>query len=92
MLLSNIYAPNKFSEQCNFFKTISEELNGLFTLSDFSVIAGADFNAIFDQDLDRSCGLKKMKDLVKVLEDICLEHDLIDTWRVRHPKEKCQKH
>ena len=63
----------------------------MFTLSDFSVIAGADFNAIFDQDLDRSCGLKKMKDLVKVLEDICLEHDLIDTWRVRHPKEKCQK-
>ena len=32
-----------------FFKTISEELNGLFTLSDFSVIAGRDFNVIFEQ-------------------------------------------
>ena len=37
-LLLNIYAPNKCSEQCDFFKTISEELNGSFTLLDFSVI------------------------------------------------------
>ena len=31
-LLLNIYAPNKCSEQCDFFKTISEELNSSFTL------------------------------------------------------------
>ena len=43
---------------------------------------------IFDQDLDGSGSLKKMKDSVKVLEDICLEYDLLDIWRVRHPKEK----
>ena len=78
----------KCSEQCDFFKTISEELNSSFTLSGFSVIIGGDFNVIFDQDLDRSGGLKKTKDSVKVLEDICLEHDLLDIWRVRHPKEK----
>ena len=45
-LLLNIYAPNKCSEQCDFFKTISEELNSSFTLSDFSVIIGGDFNVI----------------------------------------------
>ena len=83
-----IYAPNKCSEQCDFFKTISEELKRSFTLSDFSVIIGGDFNVIFDQELDGSGGLKKTKDSVKVLEDICLEHDLLDIWRVRHPKEK----
>lgn len=82
-LLLNIYAPNKCSEQCDFFKTISEELNSSFTLSDFSVIIGGDFNVIFDQELDGSGGLKKVKDSVKVLEDICLEHDLLDIWRVR---------
>ena len=88
-LLLNIYAPNKCSEQCDFFKTISEQLNSTFTLSDFSVIIGGDFNVIFDQKLDGSGGLKKTKDSVKVLEDICLEHDLLlDIWRVRHPKEK----
>ena len=43
---------------------------------------------IFDQDLDGSGGIKKTKELVKILEDICLEQDLIDIWRVRNPTEK----
>ena len=50
---------------------------------------------IFDQELDGSGGLKKTKDSVKVLEEICWEHDLLYIWRIRHPKEKrftwCQK-
>ena len=30
--------------------------------------------------------IKKVKDSVrKVLEDICLEQDLLDIWRVRNP-------
>ena len=57
-------------------------------ISDVSVIIGGDFKVIFDQELDRSGGLKKTKDSVKVLEDICLEHDLLDIWHVGHPKEK----
>ena len=87
-LLLNIYAPNKSAEQCDFFKTIFEELKSSFTLSDFSVVVGGDFNVMFDQDLDRSGGIKRTKDSVKILEDICLEHDFIDIWRVRHPTEK----
>ena len=87
-LLLNIYAPNKCSEQCDFFKTISEVLKCSFTILDYSVIVGGDFNVIFDQELDGSGGLKKTKDSVKGLEDICLKHDLLDIWRVRHPKEK----
>ena len=86
-LLLNIYAPNKFFEQCDFFKTISEVLKSLFTISDYPVIIDGDFNVIFDQELDGSGGLKKTKDSVEVL-DICLGHDLLDIWRVRHPKEK----
>ena len=87
-LLLNIYAPNKCSGQCDFFKTISEELISSFTLSDFSVIIGGDFHVILIKKIDGSGGLKKAKDSVKVLEDICLEHDLLDIWRVRHHKEK----
>ena len=71
-LLLNIYAPNKCSEQCDFFKTISDELNSSFTISDFSVIVGGDFNMILDQELGGSSGLKKTKDSVKVLEEMCL--------------------
>ena len=83
-LLLNIYAPNKCAEQCEFFKSISNELNA-FMVSEYSVVLGGDFNVVFDQDLDGSGGIKKVKDSVKVLEDICLEQDLLDIWRVRNP-------
>ena len=43
---------------------------------------------IFDYDLDGSGGIKKTKESVKILEDICFEQDLIDIWRVRNPTEK----
>ena len=43
---------------------------------------------IFDHDLDRSGGIKKTKEPVKILEDICLEQDLLDIWCVRNPTEK----
>ena len=86
--LLNIYAPNKCAEQCDFFNKISEELKSSLTLADSSCVIGGDFNVIFDQDLDGSGGIKKTKESVKILEDICLEQDLIDIWRVRNPTEK----
>ena len=43
---------------------------------------------IFDQELDSSGGLKKTEDSVKVLEDICFDHDLLYIWHIRHPKDK----
>ena len=67
-----------------FFKSVSDELQP-FTNSEYSIVLGGDFNVIFYQDLDGSGGIKKVKDSVKVLEDICLEQDLVDIWRVRNP-------
>ena len=87
-VLLNIYAPNTSTEQCEFFKKIAEELKSSVTLSDSSLVVGGDFNVIFDQDLNGSGGVKKTKNSVKILEDICLEQDLIDIWRVRNPTEK----
>ena len=43
---------------------------------------------IFYYDLDGSGDIKKTKESVKILENICLEQDLIDIWRVRNPTEK----
>ena len=65
-LLLNIYAPNKCSEQCDFFKTISEELNSSFTLSDFSMITGGDSNVIFDQELNGSGGLNGKRKILSI--------------------------
>ena len=45
---------------------------------DCSIVVVGDFNVTFDPDLDGSGGIKKKKDSVKNLEDICLEQDLVD--------------
>ena len=83
-LLLNIYAPNKCAEQCDFFKTVAEELKTNVS-SECSIVVGGDFNVIFYPYLDDSGGVRKKKDSVKYLEDICLEQDLVDIWRIRNP-------
>ena len=85
-LFINIYAPNKCAEQCEFFKTIAEEIKSC-ALADYSIVVGGDFNVIFDQDIDGSGGVKKKKDSVKYLEDICLDQDLVDIWRITNPTD-----
>ena len=85
-LFINIYAPNKCAEQREFFKTIAEEIKSC-VLADYSIVVGGDFNVIFDQDIDGSGGVKKKKDSVKYLEDICLDQDLVDIWRIRNPTD-----
>ncbi len=65
-LLLNVYAPNKSAEQCAFFKDISSVL-GTFTLSQYSVVVGGDFNVTFNPNLDGSGGIKRVKDSVKFL-------------------------
>ena len=87
-MLLNIYAANTSTKQCEFFKKTAVELKRSVTLSDSSLVVGGDFNVIFDQDLDGSRGVKKTKTSVKILDDICLEQDLIDLWRLRNPTEK----
>ena len=77
-VLLNIYAPNKCAEQCVFFSKLSEELKDLVTDADKSVVVGGDFNVILDQDLDGRGGNKKRKDSVQYVEDMIIEHDLVD--------------
>ena len=48
---------------------------------------GGDFNVILDQDLDGRGGNKKRKDSVRYVEDIIIEHDLVEIWRIRNPTD-----
>ena len=38
-----------------------------------------------DKNLDCAGGSPKEKESVKLLNDICLNYDLIDIWRTRNP-------
>ena len=84
----NIYAPNKTSEQCTFFQEIQTELNNLNIEADCDIIIGGDFNVILDPEFDGLGGKPKLRDSVKIIEQIRLSFDLTDIWRVRNPNAR----
>ena len=51
-------------------------------------LLGGDFNGTIDSSLDCLGGSPAKKESVKILEETCLDLDLIDIWRVRNPKVK----
>ena len=70
-----------------FFSKLTEDLKDFVTDADRSIIVGGDFNVILDQDLDGRGGIKKRKDSVRYVEDMIIEHDLVDIWRIRNPTD-----
>lgn len=84
-LLMNIYAPNKISEQISFFRNVLKLIGERDNKENFKIILGGDFNLTLDKNLDCSGGNPVYKNSIKILEDIMLEHDLIDIWRIRNP-------
>ena len=88
-LLVNIYAPNTTTNQSLFFQTLSELIyDEGYNESDYKIILGGDLNVTMDPDLDCSGGNAVLKDSVKCVEDIMLNYDLVDIWRIRNPNSK----
>ena len=88
-LLVNVYAPNTTTKQSLFFQTLSELIyDERYNESDYKTILGGDLNVTMDPDLDCSGGNPVSKDSVKCVEDIMLNYDLVDIWRIRNPNSK----
>ena len=85
---ANIYAPNKVRDQCTYFKELQDSLDGIISSPDQKVVIGGDFNVTFDSSLDCLGGSPTQKESVKVLEEICLDMDLVDIWRIRNPDKR----
>ena len=71
------------------FSKLSEELKDFATdvRCQKSVVIGGDFNVILDPDLDGRGRNKKRKDSVRYVEDMIIEHDLVDIWHIRNPTD-----
>ena len=52
------------------------------------VVLGGDFNIHLDADLDNSGGQIETKSTVKNIQDIMLECNLIDIWRLRNSDKR----
>ena len=87
-VLAYIYAPNKVHQQCTFLKNLLETLDSNISSPVQRLIIGGDFNVTFDSNLDCSGGSPVLKESVKMLEEICLDLDLIDIWTVRNRDKK----
>ena len=88
-LLVSIYAPNTTTKQSLFFQTLSELIyDEGYSDPDYKIILGGDLNVTMDPDLDCSGGNAVLQDSVKCVEDIMLNYDLVDIWRIRNPNSK----
>ena len=88
-VLINIYAPNKDSCIIKFVNTL------LFTLrkenldEEENIILGGDFNCPLNPFIDKKGGiLTPRKSVVKTIESLRDELDLVDIWRIKNPTKK----
>ena len=84
----NIYAPSKVQQQSVFFRNLNDALDLFCGDFEKKIIIGGNFNVTFDPNLDCSSGTPAKKDSVKCIQDMCLDYDVIDIWRVRNPDIK----
>ena len=85
-VLVNVYAPNKATDKEGFFKRIKIELETMKIELTDKLIVGGDWNTIFNIEIDKKGGNKKiihtipnqMRELIEIF-------DLVDIWRISNP-------
>ena len=87
-LFVNIYAPNTVQDQCCFYDNLNEHIEENMLCKENRIIIGGDFNVTLNPEWDCSGGNQLKKASVKYVEDLCLDFDLIDIWRIRNPELK----
>ena len=60
-------------------------MDGIISSPEQQLLCGGDLNVTFDSNLDCSGRSPVQKESVKVLEEICLDMDLVDVLRIRNP-------
>ena len=63
-------------------------MRDIYNESDYKILLGRDLNVAMDPDLDCSGGNPMVKDSVKCVDDIMMNYDLVDIWRIRNPNSK----
>lgn len=84
----NLYAPTKLNEQAAFFEEVLSIIQTTNFDTEGRIIIGGDFNVHLDAALDNSGGKIETKSTVKKIQDIMLEYNLIDIWRVHNPDKR----
>ena len=87
-LFVNIYAPNSVQDQCCFYDNLNKNIDENIIVKDNRIIHGGDFNVTLNPVWDCPGGNQSKKASAKFIEDLCLDFNLIDIWRIRNPEIK----
>ena len=86
LLFVNIYAPNSVQDQCCFYDNLNKKIEENIVGKENKIIIEGDFNVTSDPAWDCSGGNQTKKASVKYIDDLCLDFDLTDIWRIRNPE------
>ena len=75
-------------DQCCFFDNLNKNIEENIIEKENRIILGGDFNVTLDPAWHCSGGNQSKKASAKYIEDLCLDFDLIDVWRIRNPEMK----
>ena len=75
-------------DQCCFFDNLNKNIEENTIEKENRLILGGDFNVTLDPAWDCSGGNQSKKASAKYIEDLCLDFDLIDVWRIRNSETK----
>ena len=85
-VLVNVYAPNKAMDKEGFFKRFKLELETLKIEQTEKLIVGGDWNTIFNIELDKKGGNKKILHTIPIqMRELIEIFDLVDIWRISNP-------
>lgn len=81
----NIYAPNDQTQQIIFFRKMTVSIRECQT---DKILIGGDFNCPLST-LDKFGGkdVQVKRNVIKSVEELCNNYDLVDSWRKQHPHE-----
>ena len=71
-----------------FYDNLNKNIKENIIEKDNRIILGGDFNVTLNPVWDCSGGNRSKKASAKFIEELCLDFDLIDTWRIRNPEVK----
>lgn len=87
-LFVNNYALYSVQDQCSSYDNLNEDIEENIVEKENGIILVGYFNATLNSVWDCSGGNQSKKASAKYNEDLCLDFDLIDIWRIRSPEIK----
>ena len=81
-LLVTLYVPDKVQGRRRFIEKLTSTINDVIKDNEPKLVVGGDFNVTLESDLDCSGGNPPQKASVKSIQDLCLDFDLVDIWRI----------